>query len=74
MRIHTNSSDLVATKRLFNLSSEANLVSQTFVKQINLATPKLCNTQQLISIDGRQIQAYSVHIMTFEVTNVTSHT
>lgn len=41
---------------------------------MNLPTPKMCNTKKLITIDGRRIQTYGVHLINFEITDIAGHT
>lgn len=74
MRICIGKSEPVLTQGLLDSGSEANLVSQKFIKQMNLPTPKMSNTKRLITVDGRRIQTYGVHLLNFKITDKLGHT
>lgn len=60
--------DPLHTNGLLDSGSEANLVSQKFIKQLNLPTPALTN-ERLKTVDGRRMQTYGVHQLSFEITD-----
>lgn len=70
----SNRPEPVSSKGLLDSESEANLVSQKFIKEMNLPTPKLSNIKKLITIDGRKIPTYGVHLLNFEITDRAGHT
>lgn len=69
MRIRLGKMEPVFSTGLLDSGSEANLVSQKFIKQMNLPTPTMSNTKKLITIDGRRVQTYGVHLLNFEITD-----
>lgn len=69
-----NNSEPVFFKRLLDSGSEANLVSQRFIKEMNLPTPQLCSTKKLITVDGKRISTYEVHLLNFKITDRLGHT
>lgn len=69
-----NKSEPVFSKGLLDSGSEANLVSQRFIKEMNLPTPQLCSIKKLITVDGKRISTYEVHFLNFEIIDRTGHT
>lgn len=68
--IRVNKNDPIHTDGLLDFGSKTNLVSQKLVKQLNLPTPTMTSiSQKLLTVDGRRMQTYGVHQLTFEITD-----
>ena len=60
---------MTRTKGLIDSGSEVNLISQKFIKELNLPTPSVISSQRVVTVDGRRMQTYGVHQLNVEVSD-----